>query len=85
MWYRLFLISLSIATFLVWTDRGRAEEKRQQQYNFVQTASSATFKDGKLTLNGISPKTVYFSDRPDRQVGQIENDRWVASWSKRGQ
>ena len=40
------------------------------QLLFVQTAKSATIhKDGRLTLKGVSPTTLYFSDRPARIAG----------------
>jgi hypothetical protein len=40
------------------------------QLLFVQTAKTATLhKDGRLTLKGVSPTTLYFSDRPARIAG----------------
>jgi len=47
---------------------------------FVQTASSVVARDGKLTLRGLSPSTLYFSDRPDRVVGHITNEQFVDLW-----
>ncbi len=46
-------------------------------YLFVQNATSGTFVSNgdetyTLTMNGVSSQTIYFSDRPERKVGQIE-------------
>src|SRR5262245_53811130 len=40
----------------------------------VQTAKHIAYKDGVLTLQDVSPMTVFFSDRPQRIVGQVRND-----------
>jgi hypothetical protein len=37
---------------------------------FVQTAHAVACHDGKLTLRGLAPTTLMFSDRPDRVTGQ---------------
>jgi hypothetical protein len=52
------------------------------QYLFVQTATSVTVDDDKLTLHGINPVTLFFSDRPERITGHGSTDEWVKSWSK---
>ena len=49
---------------------------------FVQTATSAEAHYGRLTLRGLSPATLYFSDRPQRVVGHISNERFVDLWSE---
>lgn len=41
------------------------------QFLFVQSAKSFTYADGKLSLHGISPYTIYFTDRPVRIAGHI--------------
>ena len=55
---------------------------KTKSYLFVQNASSGTFlPDGNgnytLTLKGISSQTVYFSDRPVRDAGQISTGAFV--------
>lgn len=45
---------------------------REARLLFVQTAASATFDGRSLTLAGV-PATVYFSDRPHRLYGQVDN------------
>jgi hypothetical protein len=36
---------------------------------FVQTASGIRTDDGAMTLLGLTPHTIYLSDRPERIVG----------------
>ena len=49
---------------------------------FVQTAKGATLVNGKLTMKGVSPMTVYFSDRPTRVAGHIATTEMVPLWSE---
>src|SRR5215470_15061505 len=49
---------------------------------FVQTAKKVAFKDGILTLEDASPVTVFFSDRPNRIVGQVRNDLFLKQWTE---
>ena len=37
---------------------------------FVQTGAAMTCDGDTLTLKGLSPSTLYFADRPQREVGQ---------------
>jgi hypothetical protein len=48
---------------------------------FVQTAASMTSSQGTLTLRGLSPSTLYFADRPEREVGHMLSRRFVANWA----
>ncbi len=49
---------------------------------FVQTAHSLTSEGGKsITLHGLSPSTIYFADRPQREVGHMSTNRFVDLWS----
>ena len=48
---------------------------------FVQVASGSRSSDGVLTLAGVSPATLYFSDRPERVVGHMTNEQFVEGWS----
>ena len=38
----------------------------------------------ELTLNGVTPQTVWFSDRPARQSGHIPIAEFVESWEGYG-
>jgi hypothetical protein len=49
---------------------------------FVQTAERLTSEGGKsITLHGLSPSTIYFADRPQREVGHMSTKRFVDLWS----
>jgi hypothetical protein len=49
---------------------------------FVQSTRSATVSNGKLTLKGVSPTTVFFSDRPERIAGHVTTDEMIPLWSE---
>jgi hypothetical protein len=50
---------------------------------FVQSAKSMEFAtDTKLLkLSGISPQTIFFSDRPERVAGNMRTVDFVPFWS----
>jgi hypothetical protein len=49
---------------------------------FVQTASGVRADDKTMTLLGLTPHTIYFSDRPERIVGHLTTDRFLQWWSE---
>ena len=49
---------------------------------FVQTAASMTSDGGRITLAGLSPSTLYFSDRPKREVGHMSSRQFVDVWGE---
>jgi hypothetical protein len=51
------------------------------QEMFVQTARGATRAGDRLTLSGLGPSTLYFSDRPTRVVGHMTNDQFADLWA----
>jgi len=51
-------------------DRPENQES-SPQFLFVQSAKRFTFADGTLSLHGVSPHTIYFSDRPERIAGHV--------------
>jgi len=62
-------------------DSGKQAEKTQTaDLLFVQSAASATLKDGVLRLGEIHPTTIYFSDRPERLAGHWETKDFLDSW-----
>lgn len=48
---------------------------------FVQTARGIRSDANSLTLVGLTPHTIYFSDRPQRIVGHITTQRFLEWWS----
>jgi hypothetical protein len=47
---------------------------------FVQTAAGFDCTADRLTLRGVTPSTIYFSDRPERVVGHIGTTEFVDLW-----
>ncbi|MDH3683202.1 MAG: hypothetical protein OEV40_25030 [Acidimicrobiia bacterium] len=51
------------------------------EYMFAQTSTGVTVgDDGRITLEGVSPLTLFFSDRPYRLTGHLPTDEFVANW-----
>ncbi|MCG8684016.1 MAG: hypothetical protein MI892_04020, partial [Desulfobacterales bacterium] len=61
-------------------------EASQPTYLYVQTAHSGTLSpeqaDGRriLTLNDVSPVTVFFSEGPDREAGHEMTEAFISLW-----
>ncbi len=51
---------------------------------FVQTAKGTAFDpdQNRLTLRGVSPVTLFFSDRPERIAGNMQTTRFVPFWGE---
>ena len=58
------------------------EELEAEESMFVQTATGAVATDGRLTLTGVTPSTLYFSDRPQRVVGHMATQDFVDLWDE---
>jgi hypothetical protein len=56
---------------------------KQVDYLLVQTAKGLTFDKAanRLTLVGVSPITLFFSDRPERIAGNMKTAHFVPFWS----
>ena len=63
--------------------RTRAEDTTAVDYLLVQTAKGLTIDKAanRLTLLGISPITLFFSDRPERIAGNMKTTAFVPFWS----
>jgi len=48
---------------------------------FVQGAARFTSTQGTVTLHGLVDSTVYFADRPRREIGHIPSHRFVELWT----
>jgi hypothetical protein len=61
-----------------------AQGGQEPEFLFVQSAKGMTFDSAtnKLTLSGVSPATVFFSDRPDRIAGNMTTAAFIPFWSK---
>jgi len=49
---------------------------------FVQIARNVTSDQMTLTLEDVSPSTLYFSDRPERVVGHMTTEQFVQQWTE---
>jgi hypothetical protein len=60
------------------------ENPKEADFLFVQNAQSMSFDKakGKLTLKGISPVTIFFTDRPERIAGNMPTRVFVPFWSE---
>jgi len=47
---------------------------------FVQSATAFSSAPGTITLHGLADSTVYFADRPRREIGHIPSSRFVQLW-----
>ena len=47
---------------------------------FVQSATAFSSAPGTITLHGLADSTVYFADRPRREIGHIPSHRFVQLW-----
>jgi hypothetical protein len=57
-----------------------AEQLEAEESMFVQTAAGIESDGQTLTLRGITPSTLYFSDRPQRVVGHMSTADFVDLW-----
>lgn len=47
---------------------------------FVQSATEFTSEGGTITLHGLAESTVYFADRPRREVGHMRSSSFIELW-----
>lgn len=64
--------------------RTLADDAKMADMLFVQTARSMRYDPATklLVLEGISPVTLFFADRPERLAGNMETARFVPFWSE---
>ncbi len=64
-------------------DKDKEDEAHAKpQFLFVQSAEGVTYADGRLTLKGISPVTILFSDRPERLAGHMATADFIPFWGE---
>lgn len=86
---RNFLAGAAVATSALasakWNRANAAEEvPKMGEFLFVQTSKGMTFDkaSNKLTLTGVSPITVFFTDRPERVAGNMKTAAFIPFWSE---
>ncbi len=60
----------------------RVSERQLERIDalFVQSATGFSRGPGTVTLHGLTDSTVYFADRPRREIGHIPSHRFVELW-----
>ena len=58
------------------------ESTTELEEMFVHTARTVTSDGTTLTLHGLTPSTLYFSDRPERVVGHMTTAQFVQMWTE---
>ena len=80
------VFAVVLATWMaVLPARGMAAEQKpvMVQLLFVQNARAVDFGKGTVTLKGVSPMTLFFSDRPVRIAGHFHTkDEFVPLWDE---
>lgn len=83
---RAFLLSSGIAAAAMLTrpDIAVASTETIADFLFVQTAESIGYDPAtkRLTLDNVSPVTLFFADRPERLAGNMSTAAFVPFWSK---
>ncbi|WP_198174231.1 hypothetical protein [Mesorhizobium xinjiangense] len=68
--------------------KGRSAHAADQMadFLFVQTADGMRYDKAanRLTLEGVSGSTLFFSDRPERIAGNMKTAAFIPFWSKGG-
>jgi hypothetical protein len=64
--------------------QGKPDAPKTADFLFVQSAKGLTFDkaSSKLTLTGVSPVTVFFTDRPERIAGNMKTTAFIPFWSE---
>lgn len=57
-----------------------AEPMKPANWLFVQVADSVTVDDKTITLKGVAPQTLMFTDRPERMTGDAPTPAFVKFW-----
>lgn len=63
------------------TDSNDADVKEIEAL-FVQNARTMSYADGNLTLHGVPPTVIIFSDRPERLTGHLPVEEFIDNWGK---
>jgi hypothetical protein len=64
------------------SDKQMIEQLEADESMFVQTAQGIASDGRTLTLKGVTPSTLYFSDRPKRVVGHMATADFVDLWGE---
>ncbi|MCL4245514.1 MAG: hypothetical protein KJ002_10350 [Candidatus Dadabacteria bacterium] len=85
--FRLGGFCLTLAVAVMMSAAAFAQDSSDESFGgadflFVQTATGVTFADGKMTLTGLSPSMIFFSDRPERMAGHVPVTQFLKIWDE---
>jgi hypothetical protein len=60
----------------------KTSEAKEIEALFVQSAGGMAYDNGRLSLTGLAPTTLMFSDRPDRVTGHVPSEEFLDSWGE---
>lgn len=71
----------AIAAAVAFAAGAQAQDKAEPvELLFVQNAKDVSLEAGTLTLVGVAPTTLFFTDRPKRIAGHMATGDFVNSW-----
>ncbi len=76
------LVMMLVAQICLLPGASQAQQEQIAQFLFVQNAKGLIFEKGTITLKGVSPATLFFSDRPIRIAGHYATDEFVQMWGQ---
>ena len=76
--------AMGLASVMTLARGAAAADEKSADFLFVQTAKGMAFDadQNRLTLRGVSPVTLFFSDRPERIAGNMRTAEFVPFWSE---
>jgi len=79
-----FIAAAALTFILLGVTVAAAAEEKMADFLFVQSAKSMSFDPAtnKLTLENVSPVTVFFTDRPERIAGNMKTTAFIPFWSE---
>jgi hypothetical protein len=78
---KLALVLTAIAVLALYPAAKLATAQTQPSFLFVQSAKKIDYKDGVMTLYDVPKQTMFFTDRPNRVVGNLPTDKFLARWT----
>jgi hypothetical protein len=78
---RVSLAIVAVAILALYPAVRLATAQPKPSYLFVQSAKKIDYKNGVITLYEVPGQTIFFTDRPNRVVGNLSTDKFVAKWT----
>ena len=78
------MAATSLASITSARAQATPEAPKMADFLFVQSSKGMTFDKATsaLTLTGVSPVTIFFTDRPERIAGNMKTARFIPFWSE---